>query len=441
VLPRLEVRSGLEMSGPRPRPRAGTAAAAKYNSGNSAGLMVESSLSLEGASNGASESQNMIEMEPLTTAATTAKKGVGFHTYRIHQWKTSPFAVGFTEPTWTAERYAMGSSFPGGSPSYGGGFTDNEYLVDARTGQPPINNNHQVEYPEETNTPDHDDDLSEDDDEGVDPEYSNPAYVSTDSTGCLCCSAIVCHALGAQRVGNMSVLYSTTEWVEEDVVVKTTPSTSSNSSGEGDDDLPKSPPSKRTRRRYARPKLHVVLGPYWPMLLFVTYPLILIASLWTFWSGIYTKSIHPLLALVWFLSTATLMVSLALTGCRDPGILYRHRRPPSYAAALSSNWRWNDKALTYRPRSAVYDDDTAVVVEEFDHTYVSLVLYAHGMLIRSRSPYLFHSCPWTGTAIGRKNMGSFQVFVCFVFVCLLLDILIITGSMDGTRHVRRGKTP
>lgn len=38
-------------------------------------------------------------------------------------------------------------------------------------------------------------------------------------------------------------------------------------------------------------------------------------------------------------------------------------------------------------------------------------------------------CPWTGTAIGKKNMYSFQWFVGLVFVCLIMDIFLITGAI------------
>ena len=39
------------------------------------------------------------------------------------------------------------------------------------------------------------------------------------------------------------------------------------------------------------------------------------------------------------------------------------------------------------------------------------------------------SCPWTGTAIGAKNMGSFQMFVGLVFICLMFDIVLLTGGI------------
>lgn len=39
------------------------------------------------------------------------------------------------------------------------------------------------------------------------------------------------------------------------------------------------------------------------------------------------------------------------------------------------------------------------------------------------------SCPWTGTAIGARNMPAFQAFVALVFVCLILDIVLLTGGV------------
>jgi hypothetical protein len=65
---------------------------------------------------------------------------------------------------------------------------------------------------------------------------------------------------------------------------------------------------------------------------------------------------------LWLICTVALVVSLALTGCRDPGILRRKATLPE------STWRWSDQAQTYRPPGAYYDPDTAVVVEDFDHT-------------------------------------------------------------------------
>ena len=73
----------------------------------------------------------------------------------------------------------------------------------------------------------------------------------------------------------------------------------------------------------------------------------------------------PIVQLVWAVLTLGLIFALAMTAFRDPGILPRYETPPSQN---ESAWRWSDRALSYRPRGAFYDSDTAVIVEGFDHT-------------------------------------------------------------------------
>jgi len=214
--------------------------------------------------------------------------------------------------------------------------------------------------------------------------YTNPReccmHIEEDSMGCLCFSAIACSKLGASRVGNMAVLKQSTEWVEEE---------------EEDEN------GETKTRRFTRPRLDVVVGPYWPMLCCVTYPLILGVSAMTLITAIPGK--HPVVILVWACCTIGLIYSLAMTAFRDPGILPRYEKPPP--SGENNGWRWSDRAHSYRPRGAFYDPDTAVIVEGFDHT-----------------------CPWTGTAIGSRNMLSFQCFVGLVFICLMIDIVLLTGG-------------
>eukprot|EP00980_Cylindrotheca_fusiformis_P023840 scaffold11043_cov122-Cylindrotheca_fusiformis.AAC.7 len=178
----------------------------------------------------------------------------------------------------------------------------------------------------------------------------------TGATPCICCSAFICSKVGAGRIGHMAILKQTTEWVEE---------VEEDENGEA-----------RTRR-FTRPKLDMVVGPYWPML-FLTYSLILGVS-------------------------AGLIVSLALTSFRDPGILPRYEKPPPTEDATS--WRWSDRTHSYQPRGSFYDQHTGAVVEAFDHT-----------------------CIWTGTAIGKKNIGSFRLFVALLFVCLTFDIVLLADA-------------
>jgi hypothetical protein len=197
------------------------------------------------------------------------------HQRRIRHWKESPFACGLTEPGWVEER-------------------TRPYQSDSRRNLPP------------------------------------------DETGCLCCSAYMCPVLRAGRVGNMAVLRSHQEWVEEDVVDEET--------------------GQMVLRRVTRPKLDIVVGPYWPMLCFVTYPLILGVSAWTYIAGISTGTKPFLVSATWFICTLGLITALAFTACRDPGILYRVRDPHD------ASWRWSDQADSFRPRDAWFDSGACVVV-------------------------------------------------------------------------------
>lgn len=166
--------------------------------------------------------------------------------------------------------------------------------------------------------------------------------ISPDTSGCLCCSAMICPLLGAGRVGNMAVLKSSTEWVEEMVQDEET--------------------GEETVRRVTQPKLDIVVGPFWPMLVFVTYPIILVVSGFAFFGPILHGRLHPMVVLAWVVCTVGIITALGFTSCRDPGILLRHKTSPG------STWRWSDHARSYRPRGSHYDTDTAVVVEGFDHT-------------------------------------------------------------------------
>jgi len=157
-----------------------------------------------------------------------------------------------------------------------------------------------------------------------------------------------------------------------------------------------SEPPSRTRTHTTR--IDYVVGPFWPMYLFVTWPLVLCVSGLTLLTALPHK--HPFVILAWFVATTLLFWSLFNVGCRDPGILRRTSKAPA------ADWRWNDRALTYRPRRAIYDTDCACIIEDFDHT-----------------------CPWTGTAIGKNNMLYFQVFVSHVFICLIVDILLLTNAV------------
>jgi hypothetical protein len=179
---------------------------------------------------------------------------------------------------------------------------------------------------------------------------------------CIVGSGWLCGCAG--RVGNMVVLYETTEQV---VLLN----------GE----------------TVTRPQPILVLGPYWQVLVFMTYPLILGVSLAI--AILQLRRRNTILIAIWTFMTLVLLVNLALVGCRNPGIMYR------YAERPNEDWVWSDQALTFRPRHAKYASECACIIEEFDHV-----------------------CPWTGTAIGKNNIRSFRVFVWLVFVMLIFDIAL-----------------
>lgn len=123
------------------------------------------------------------EKEPLNSLSSLDDRHeTEKHNLRVKHWRESPWACGLTEPTWEAER--------------------SSYKNRQKFG---------------------DEDL-------------NP-----DSSGCLCCSAMVCPYFGAGRVGNMAVLSQSTEWVEE---------------VEEDEET-----GEEKVKRFTRPQLNIVLGP------------------------------------------------------------------------------------------------------------------------------------------------------------------------------------
>lgn len=120
-----------------------------------------------------------VEMEQLSAEDRFQQE---WHEARVQHWKDSPFAVGLVDRTWKDERDRTSRR----NKCYG-------------------------------------------------DEELNP-----DDSGCLCCSAYACSFIGAGRVGNMAVLRSSIEWVEE--------ITEDDETGE------------MSTRRYTRPRLDCVVG-------------------------------------------------------------------------------------------------------------------------------------------------------------------------------------
>ena len=191
------------------------------------------------------------------------------------------------------------------------------------------------------------------------------------------CTACLCSKLGAGRVGNMIVLWKSTEQVQ--------------ASGTGE--------------KYERTRLSMVAGPYWMVAVFVTVPLIVLASLLTYYRGLPGQD--SWVWIVWCVSTGALLLSLLKVSTTNPGILHRHASPPATSGDNNTNtnddWIWNDQAYTFRPKHAKFDPEIQAVVSHYDHT-----------------------CPWTGTAIGGGNMFWFKSFLLFVTATLFLDAPLLT---------------
>ena len=219
--------------------------------------------------------------------------------------------------------------------------------------------------------------------------------------GCIYLSAIICSRLGAGRIGNMAVLK------ERYVMVEADDEDDDDNDGDAeeqervdgfvDDDEEgltihqrnnstnykgATKQSTKTKQLVRRREIQLVVGPFWPMLLCITYPLIFVVSAFTMYSGLPGKPIY--VQVVWALLTLQLIRSLFNTGFRDPGILQRRTKPPPVKDESDGDhstrrigfrwgnddgaWRWSDQAQSYRPKNSMYCPDCKVVVEEFDHT-------------------------------------------------------------------------
>jgi hypothetical protein len=99
------------------------------------------------------------------------------------------------------------------------------------------------------------------------------------------------------------------------------------------------------------------------------------------------------------------LVALCCVSCRDPGLMER----VVDEEAGEGGWFWNEQVGSFRPPGALYCRECGVLIQDFDHT-----------------------CPWTGTAIGRNNMFAFKTFVVSVNVLCYFSIgLVIWALLDG----------
>lgn len=284
------------------------------------------------------------DQHPTDTALTlTDKYQQEKHQNKLRHWKESEYAAGLVEPTWADEL--------------------EKYNREGRSGCccccPPSAEVNQV-FQEE-----------------MDP-----------GCGCIYLSAVVCSRLGADRIGNMAVLKSRYVMVEvdedgdedeEDFVNDDEEALRNRNKSDSDG---KKNTGKVTKRMVRKREIQFIVGPFWPMLLGITYPLIFGVSGLTLFVGLPYRAWY--IKLGWAVLTILLIRALFNTGFRDPGILTRHKDPPEDENEEEEDiprrrvgfrwgteggpWRWSEQAQSYRPRNASYDPDTAVIVEEFDHT-------------------------------------------------------------------------
>ena len=216
--------------------------------------------------------------------------------------------------------------------------------------------------------------------------------------GCIYLSAMICSRLGADRIGNMAVLKSRYVMVEVDDEGENEDGEefvnddeealhyrNNNKSNDDDNEGKKKKKKKKnqTKRMMRKREIQFIVGPFWPMLLGITYPLIFGVSGLTLFIGLPGRAWY--IQLGWTILTVLLIRALFNTGFRDPGILSRHVDPPVVSeededdttvrrrvgfrwGSEGGSWRWSEQAQSYRPRNAMYDPDCAVIVEEFDHT-------------------------------------------------------------------------
>ena len=235
----------------------------------------------------------------------------------VRQWKASPFAVGYTKPTWKDE---LSNCF--------------QMCVACCS-----------------------------------VENSRNAYVYF-TAGC-------CQCLPVGRVGNMVVFMQRmveydaddnddTVVVIEQMEEETSQDATPNTMGSG---RRQTRPPQRHQLRRRRPKLVCVVGPYFVITASLTLPVLVFLTTWTFYRAIWDGDLHWAVIVIWALSSFAMLLSLLKTSCSDPGILYRYARIPSWVPTDNvDKWRWNDQALTYRPPGAKYDPDVQCVVEQYDHT-------------------------------------------------------------------------
>jgi len=150
-----------------------------------------------------------------------------------------------------------------------------------------------------------------------------------------------------------------------------------------------------------KPKIWCMVGPFWPVLIFITCPLILGIS--GLLAAFILPKLHMSVGIVLALLVLITMGALCATACVDPGLIVRHAERP---AVGGENWYFSDVAKTFRPPRAAYCHMCRVVVQDMDHV-----------------------CPWTGTAIAKNNMPYFLAFTRLVCVLIVCEFAVLSYGL------------
>ena len=146
-------------------------------------------------------------------------------------------------------------------------------------------------------------------------------------------------------------------------------------------------------------ELNCVAGPSWPSMFFITLPAIV---------GLSFVVANSLLCfeasgvrLVYWALTAWVCGCLLAVALTDPGVSRFYATPPPGC----DSWPFSNQAKSFRPPNALFSRECNVVIEDFHHV-----------------------CPWTGTAIGRKNARLFYSFLCSLSALLIFDLAAAVHS-------------
>ena len=161
---------------------------------------------------------------------------------------------------------------------------------------------------------------------------------------------------------------------------------------------------------YGNPKL--IIGPHWPLYVFVT---ILFSLATYFVYSYFGKYINFFLKFIGIIIYLIFLISYTYTALINPGFpkhdidsITGEPRKKFYYCNICKIWANLEKKTQHCP-------DCNICVEGNDH-----------------------HCPWTGKCIGQKNQKSFIIFVCSVFV-LFIYLIILIAIVDKNAMMKDKK--